>query len=128
MRAMESALVPRRERGVIRHPAAAYGTSADGAPLHVYGDDTGRAGLLVIAAIHGDEPETTVAVSEALRCIPGGDLRAAVILCANPDGRQVSFAMTIEETLAEKLAGRDQKLVQGLEFLTAPAPVVTEQK
>jgi protein MpaA len=42
--------------------------------------------LLVLAAIHGDEPETTIVVSEALRCIARGDLRAAVILCGNPDG------------------------------------------
>jgi protein MpaA len=41
---------------------------------------------LILAAIHGDEAETTVVVSEALRCLPAGDLRAAVILCGNPDG------------------------------------------
>lgn len=41
---------------------------------------------MILAAIHGDEAETTVVVSEALRCLPAGDLRAAVILCGNPDG------------------------------------------
>jgi protein MpaA len=48
--------------------------------------DSGSAELVLLAAIHGDEPETTVALSEALRCLPEGELRAAVILCGNPDG------------------------------------------
>ncbi len=82
----EQRLVERRERGVIRHAGSAYGTSVDGTPLTVYLPDSGSAELIVLAAIHGDEPETTVAVSEALRCLPSGDLRAAVILCGNPDG------------------------------------------
>ena len=79
-------LVQRRERGVIRHDASHYGASLDGLPLTVYLPDTKTAELLVLASIHGDEPETTVVVSEALRCIPRGELRAAVILCGNPDG------------------------------------------
>lgn len=48
--------------------------------------DSGKSNVLILASIHGDESETTVVVSEALRCIPRGDLRAAVILCGNPDG------------------------------------------
>jgi protein MpaA len=85
------ALVPRRDRGVIRHPASTYGTSVDGLPLTVYLPGGGRADLLgadllILAAIHGDESETTVVVSEALRCLPPGELQAAVILCGNPDG------------------------------------------
>jgi murein peptide amidase A len=79
-------LVERRDRGVIRHPAALYGTSVDGLPLSVYLPVTGAAQVLIMASIHGDEAETTVVVSEALRCLPRGDLKAAVILCANPDG------------------------------------------
>jgi protein MpaA len=79
-------LVERRDRGVIRHASAIYGTSNDGLPLTVHLPDSGRAELLILAAIHGDESETTVAVSEALRCLPTGDLAAAVILCGNPDG------------------------------------------
>lgn len=77
-------LVERRNRGVLRHTRSHYGASLDGIPLTVYGPD--RADLLIMASIHGDEAETTVVVSEALRCLPEGDLRAAVILCANPDG------------------------------------------
>jgi protein MpaA len=79
-------LVDRRDRGVIRHPSMAYGASVDGIPLTVYLPDSGRAEIVVLASIHGDEGETTVVVSEALRCLPQGDLLAAVILCANPDG------------------------------------------
>jgi protein MpaA len=79
-------LVERHHRGVIRHASSVYGGSLDGVPLTVYLPDTARADIVILASIHGDEAETTVVVSEALRCIPGGDLQAAVILCGNPDG------------------------------------------
>jgi protein MpaA len=79
-------LVERRERGEIRHARSRYGVSVEGLPLTVYLPEEGTADLVVLASIHGDEAETTVAVSEALRCLPRGDLRAAVILCGNPDG------------------------------------------
>src|ERR1043166_5504923 len=79
----EQRLVERRDRGTIRHASAVYGASVDGIPLTVYGPD---AGILILAAIHGDEAETTVVVSEALRCLPADDLCAAVVLCGNPDG------------------------------------------
>jgi protein MpaA len=79
-------LVERSERGVIRHASEGFGASLEGAPLTVYLPDTGRAEIVVLASIHGDEAETTVVVSEALRCLPRGDLQAAVILCGNPDG------------------------------------------
>jgi murein peptide amidase A len=82
----ERPLVERRDRGVIRHPNSVYGTSAEGSPLTVYLPDSSTAEIVILAAIHGDEPETTVAVSEALRCLPTGELQAAVILCGNPDG------------------------------------------
>jgi protein MpaA len=79
-------LVERRDRGVIRHASTVYGKSLEGNALNVYLPDSGSAEIVVLAAIHGDESETTVAVSEALRCLPRGDLQAAVILCGNPDG------------------------------------------
>lgn len=82
----ELPLVERRDRGVLRHPSTTYGTSVDGLPLTVYLPDSGRADVVILAAIHGDESETTVVVSEALRSLPVGDLQAAVILCGNPDG------------------------------------------
>lgn len=79
-------LVERRDRGVIVHSSSVYGASVEGIPLTCYLPDAGRGDIVVLASIHGDEAETTVVVSEALRCIPRGDLQAAVILCANPDG------------------------------------------
>src|SRR5712691_1514910 len=82
----EQRLVERRDRGVIRHPSSVYGASLDGIPLTVYLPETGSADIVVLASIHGDEAETTVVVSEALRCVPQGDLQVAVILCGNPDG------------------------------------------
>ena len=83
---MDQELVPRHDRGVIRHAVSVYGSSVDAIPLTAYLPESGQAGVLILAAIHGDEPETTVAVSEALRCLPAGALQAAVILCGNPDG------------------------------------------
>lgn len=82
----EQRLMDRRDRGVIRHASSVYGASVDGIPLTVHLPESGSAEVVVLAAIHGDEPETTVAVSEALRCLPAGELQAAVILCGNPDG------------------------------------------
>jgi protein MpaA len=79
-------LVERRDRGVIRHVGSSYGRSVDGVELTVYLPPGGRAELVILSAIHGDESETTVAVSEALRCLPADALQAAVILCGNPDG------------------------------------------
>src|ERR1044071_1866520 len=81
-----SSLVARHDRGELRHIATTYGTSVDGVPLTVYLPDSQRAELVILAAIHGDESETTVVVSEAMRCLPLGALQAAVILCGTPDG------------------------------------------
>lgn len=86
MQERELELIPRRDRGIIRHPLSQYGTSAEGLPLTVHIPASNRPELLILAAIHGDEAETTVVVSEAIRCLPAGELRAAVILCGNPDG------------------------------------------
>lgn len=82
----EQRLVERRDRGVLRHPGTVYGRSVDGIPLTVHLPGSSRAEIVILAAIHGDEAETTVVVSEAMRCLPVGDLKAAVILCGNPDG------------------------------------------
>ena len=79
-------LVERRDRGVIRHASSVYGATVDGIPLTAYLPEAAKAAIVILASIHGDEAETTVVVSEALRCLPRSDLQAAVILCANPDG------------------------------------------
>ncbi len=76
--------VPLPGQGVLQHPAWEYGTSAGQRPLEGYGP--GRASCLIMAAIHGDEVETTVLLSEALRRIPPESLKYPVILAANPDG------------------------------------------
>lgn len=52
--------------------------------MHVYGPRD--ADLLLIAAQHGNEPDTTAILSSALRAVRPEDLTAAVILVANPDG------------------------------------------
>ena len=70
----------------MRHESSLYGASLEGVPLTVYLPDSVSAEIVILASIHGDEAETTVVVSEALRCIPRRDLQAAVILCGNPDG------------------------------------------
>jgi len=79
-------LVERRDRGSIRHAATVYGASREGIPLHVYMPKSGRPEILVLAAIHGDESETNIVLSDALRSVREDDLKNAVILCANPDG------------------------------------------
>lgn len=79
-------LVERRDRGLVRHTSSIYGESLEGIPISVYLPADGNTEIVILASIHGDEAETTVVVSEALRCLPAGDLRSAVILCGNPDG------------------------------------------
>ena len=79
-------LVPRRERGVIRHGSKTYGASLNGLPLTVYLPQDSKPDLVILSTIHGDEGETTIVVSEALRCVRSGDLQCAVIICGNPDG------------------------------------------
>lgn len=88
---MNLTLVPRHDRGALHHSPCEYGRSAEGYPLHVYlptglPSASPKIEVLILAAIHGDESETTVVVSEAMRCLPVEELRAAVILCGNPDG------------------------------------------
>ena len=53
-------------------------------PLEVLGP-LDRGLPLVLAAIHGNESETTVALSAAARMVARGGLRVPFVLCANPD-------------------------------------------
>lgn len=82
-------LIPRSRRGVILHQAHTYGLSRNQAPLDIYLPANSQVELLVIGGIHGDEPETVVLLSEALRSIAPADLQTAVILSANPDGARL---------------------------------------
>ena len=79
-----SADVPLAQRGLVRHPATEYGRSLRGVQLAVHGPlERGRP--LVIAAIHGSESETTVALSAAARMVAPEDLQVPFVLAANPD-------------------------------------------
>jgi len=79
-------LIPRVERGVIKHKSIPYGTSILGTTLEIYLPEKHNPKMLLMAGIHGDEPDTTVLLSEALRSTPIDELQNAVILCVNPDG------------------------------------------
>jgi protein MpaA len=79
-------MIPRAERGVMQHPAWQYGKSEQNTALNLYGPRTGPVDVLLIAAMHGDENETTVVLSEALRRVPPGFVKNPVILSTNPDG------------------------------------------
>ncbi len=72
-------------RGVIRLKPETYGRSVLGAPL-LYYPATGSTELLVVAGVHGEEPETTFLLSRAMRHLPHALEHTAVVLCANPDG------------------------------------------
>lgn len=78
--------VERPERGVIRHASSVYGTSRDGLPLTVWLPDDGKPEILILGSVHGDESETTVVLSEALRSVHRSAMKNAVVLCCNPDG------------------------------------------
>jgi len=72
-------------RGIIRLPFSEYGRSVLGAPLR-YIPCRGQCRLLVMAGIHGEEPETTFLLSRALRAFDEPFDSVSFILCANPDG------------------------------------------
>ena len=71
--------------GSIRLKFTPYGTSVLGAPL-LYFPCKGACRLLVMAGIHGEEPETTFLLSRAMRAFDGSLESTAFVLCANPDG------------------------------------------
>ena len=72
-------------RGIVRLTSSKYGFSVMGAPL-VYFPCKRECRLLVMAGIHGEEPETTFLLSRALRAFDDNFESVAFILCANPDG------------------------------------------
>jgi protein MpaA len=78
--------IPRQKRGYINHVVKVYGKSNLGMSLEVFLPQKEKARYLVIAGQHGNEAETTVLLSSALRSIPSELLRCAVILNMNPDG------------------------------------------
>lgn len=62
-----------------------YGRSYLGRPLEVF-RPSGECKLVIHAGIHGEEAETTVALSRALRHLNEPAPHTAVVLAANPDG------------------------------------------
>jgi len=78
-------LRPRQDRGTLPWQPDVYGRSHLGAPLEVW-RSAGPCRLLVFAAIHGEEGETTSALSRALRHLSEPSPHCAVVLAANPDG------------------------------------------
>lgn len=79
-------MVPLPKRGVINHKPRVYGSSVKGIPLEVFGPVDGPTDILLMAAMHGDEGESTVVLSEALRSVRSSDVKHPVILSVNPDG------------------------------------------
>lgn len=78
-------LRPRPDWGTfVWHPDR-YGHSHLGLPLEVWRPRR-ECRLLIHAAIHGEEPETTYALSRALRQLERPAEHTAVVLAANPDG------------------------------------------
>ena len=72
-------------RGILRLPFAEYGCSVLGTPLrHI--PCSGPCRVLVVAGIHGEEPETTFLLSRVLRAFEKPFESVAFVLCANPDG------------------------------------------
>lgn len=80
-----TALRPRPEWGTFPVSPTTYGRSVLGLPLEVWRPRE-TCHLLVFAGIHGEEPETTYALSRALRQFPDRLEHVAVVLAANPDG------------------------------------------
>ena len=71
--------------GTLHLKFKSYGTSVLGAPL-LYFPCKGACRLLVMAGIHGEEPETTFLLSRALRAFDENLESIAFVLCANHDG------------------------------------------
>jgi protein MpaA len=78
-------LRPRADIGTIPCDPSTYGHSHLGLPLEVWRPSDGCR-LLIHAGIHGEEPETTFALSRALRSLSQPPEHCAVVLAANPDG------------------------------------------
>jgi protein MpaA len=74
-----------KDIGTIPRGPEVYGHSVLGRPLEVW-RPSGACKLLIHAGIHGEEGETTVALSRALRALDEPSPHCAVVLAVNPDG------------------------------------------
>lgn len=75
----------RSQWGTIPWQPDGYGRSHLGLPLEVW-RPSGQCRLLLFAGLHGEEPETTYALSRALRQLVAPSPHCAIVLAANPDG------------------------------------------
>lgn len=73
------------QRGNHSHQPEVFGRSVFNQALEVWMPE-GKTRILVIAGQHGEEPETTVIVSRALRALSHPSSDCAIVLNANPDG------------------------------------------
>ncbi len=73
------------QRGKHAHPPKTFGRTVLGQPLEVWMPEK-ETRILIIAGQHGEEPETTVVLSRALRALCHPSPHCATILSANPDG------------------------------------------
>ena len=76
---------PREVTGTLQWEPSTYGRSHLGTALEVW-RPAGACDLLIHAGIHGEESETTTALSRALRWLPNPSPNCAAILAVNPDG------------------------------------------
>jgi protein MpaA len=85
---VKNSIKPRQDRGRFVTTPVTYGSSVQGLPLEVWLPPEAKPSLrmLVMAGIHGEEPETTSVLSRAMRTMSGPLNNCAVILAANPDG------------------------------------------
>ena len=85
---MQESIRPRPDRGRFVTFPVTYGSSVQGLPLEVWLPPDAKPPLrmLVMAGIHGEEPETTSVLSRAMRSLATPLNDCAVILAANPDG------------------------------------------
>jgi len=73
-------------RGTFADRPDFYGHTASGTPLTVWRPARGKVEVLIFAGIHGEEADSTVLLSRALRSARRISPTCAVVLCANPDG------------------------------------------
>jgi len=76
----------RQEWGTIDTTPEMFGRTVLGVPMEVWMPASGNGKILIFAGIHGEEPETTVLLSQVIRQMEAVSPHCAVVLAANPDG------------------------------------------
>ncbi|MCB1064120.1 MAG: murein tripeptide amidase MpaA [Verrucomicrobiae bacterium] len=73
-------------RSALHFSTESYGRSRKGTSLEWVPQRGRECRTLLIAGVHGEEPETTVILSRALRCLTEVSESVACVLAVNPDG------------------------------------------